>query len=404
MADTGIALPVGLGGFSVRIDPGKGAAIKATNAIALVGLPPPGGEHVVERMVMLLGPVGDGVVPARPLARQLAGLFAAEEPGCMPDFATVAVAENGLGVLLYGSVDAEIHIAGGRVERLSGQNAASWVDFIVTPQVEHIVLTLTKESVGQRVSPPLVPESISHLFDLRYGVVPARAVSLVSRHSAPMMPTSPPAQQTTESRAATERTFTAQSSYMPPAQFQQREYRAQSNGSAFQGGTHDQGSGPYPSAGQPGVASDWFLRMDKPPANAPVATGSAAPPHGLAGSEPADLVLVMDDGSVFTLAADNVAGREPGDDSKVLSGQAKPIPVPDVNGTVSRIHMELWRDGSTVSVLDRGSSSGTWVMPPGGSWQRLEPGIAVTIVPNTQLSVGARTMALRSLSERLTVN
>jgi len=69
--------------------------------------------------------------------------------------------------------------------------------------------------------------------------------------------------------------------------------------------------------------------------------------------------------------------------------------VEDPNGTVSRVHAELRvRDGE-ISIVDRDSSNGTWIMRPGESWFKLDPGVVTSVPVGTQISVGARALTLR---------
>ena len=78
-------------------------------------------------------------------------------------------------------------------------------------------------------------------------------------------------------------------------------------------------------------------------------------------------VLVLDDGSIFSLDTDYVIGRSPLREPDVAAGNARPLRIEDPNGVLSRAHARIRLDGWQVQVVDLGSANGTRV------WGRATP-------------------------------
>lgn len=107
-------------------------------------------------------------------------------------------------------------------------------------------------------------------------------------------------------------------------------------------------------------------------------------------------VLLLDDGTGFTLDKDYVVGREPVLDGDVAAGRARPLRIPDPGGTVSRLHLRISLIGWQVEVRDLNSSNGSVLNLPNGAERRLAPGDAVMIEPGTKISVGHRSIQYQS--------
>ena len=119
-----------------------------------------------------------------------------------------------------------------------------------------------------------------------------------------------------------------------------------------------------------------------------VLVSAARPPLG---------VLVFSDGSVQTLAATSVVGRDPSDDPAVRSGDAVSLPLTDPTNTLSRVHAELRLVDWDVQVVDRGSTNGTYVWASGQTaWERLLPDVPRTLQPGTHVSFGRLTTTFQS--------
>lgn len=107
-------------------------------------------------------------------------------------------------------------------------------------------------------------------------------------------------------------------------------------------------------------------------------------------------VLLLDDGTGFTLDKDYVVGREPVLDGDVAAGRARPLRIPDPGGTVSRLHLRISLVGWQVEVRDINSSNGSVVHFPDGHEQRLLAGDSTLIPPGTKLAVGHRSLQYQS--------
>jgi hypothetical protein len=108
-------------------------------------------------------------------------------------------------------------------------------------------------------------------------------------------------------------------------------------------------------------------------------------------------VLVLDDGSIFSLETDYVIGRDPTKDPRVLDNSARPLRLDDPKGLISRAHLQVRLDGWQVQVVDLGSANGTGVFGPRDSaWQPAPRMTPVTIRPGTQVGFGQRQLRYES--------
>jgi hypothetical protein len=101
-------------------------------------------------------------------------------------------------------------------------------------------------------------------------------------------------------------------------------------------------------------------------------------------------VLLLDDGTGFTLDADYVLGREPALDAEVAAGRARALRISDPDGTVSRLHLRVSLVGWQVEVSDLGSANGSVLHPVAGQETRLQAHDPVIIEPGTRVAVGHR--------------
>jgi hypothetical protein len=107
-------------------------------------------------------------------------------------------------------------------------------------------------------------------------------------------------------------------------------------------------------------------------------------------------VLLLDDGTGFTLDKDYVVGREPVLDGDVAAGRARPLRIPDPGGTVSRLHLRISLIGWQVEVRDLNSSNGSLLQLPNGTEHRLLPGDSIFIQPGTKVIIGHRNIQYQS--------
>jgi hypothetical protein len=105
-------------------------------------------------------------------------------------------------------------------------------------------------------------------------------------------------------------------------------------------------------------------------------------------------VIVMGDGSTFSLDDEYLLGRERSSDAGTRS-----IVVNDRR--VSRRHAKLSLAGWDVQVTDLGSSNGTYVKNPGwAEWVRAMPHQPVTIEPGGQIGIGGQVLVYESSARR----
>jgi hypothetical protein len=108
-------------------------------------------------------------------------------------------------------------------------------------------------------------------------------------------------------------------------------------------------------------------------------------------------VLVLDEGSIFSLDTDYVIGRSPMREPDVAAGTARSLRIEDPNGVLSRAHARIRLDGWRVQVVDLGSANGTRVWGPSDTaWQPIPPQTPVTITPGTQVGFGRRQLRYES--------
>jgi hypothetical protein len=109
-------------------------------------------------------------------------------------------------------------------------------------------------------------------------------------------------------------------------------------------------------------------------------------------------ILVRDDSTVFSLDSDYVLGSAPEGDPAVIGGRTLPLRLAGpATEEVSAVHAELRCSGWDVTVIDRGSAYGTFVLRPGEQvWERLSPDQAHVLTPGTHLACGQRILTYAS--------
>jgi len=338
------------------------------------------------------------------VVRRLAGLLGDVDPEDVPPLAVIADAgEAGeVAVLLHGPADLLVH-TGGTSERLSGADAATWVDRVLPSGWDRLEIVATGG-----VAPPFDP-----LVDLRDGSVSGGGATIASSTAADTSSAAPPSGPPPEDPATV-----AQQVVPPPPM-------------------------PEPTAPPPARP---FLSVslqdddDAPrlplavvtadvPAEAVAAADPEAPPTVLGivckndhfndpnvlycsvcgisaaqqtqnlveGPRPALGVLVLDDGTTFLVDSDYVIGRDPHHAPEVTSGDARPLPLADTQQTLSRVHAKVLLDGWQVMVVDAGSANGTYVADgKAQQWSPVGQQQPVPINPGTHLLVGHRTFVFET--------
>ena len=154
------------------------------------------------------------------------------------------------------------------------------------------------------------------------------------------------------------------------------------------------GSAPGPVQESRPVAESWgysSVAAESVGAAPEAAESVGSAPTAVSEEPPSAGVLVLDDGTTFRLDIDYVIGREPQHDPDVLSGTARAMKIEDAEGVVSRKHLRVGVAGTAVSVIDLGSSNGTFVQLPDDPQKfQLVVGQPATIPPGTTVSLGRR--------------
>ncbi len=103
-------------------------------------------------------------------------------------------------------------------------------------------------------------------------------------------------------------------------------------------------------------------------------------------------VLVLDDGTAFTLAADAVLGRDPQNSDAAQRGMT-PFKIEDNSGGMSRAHAEIRLVNWDATIVDRGSTNGTRARLPGyQDWINLVPNQPMALIHGTELMLGNRVL------------
>ncbi len=102
-------------------------------------------------------------------------------------------------------------------------------------------------------------------------------------------------------------------------------------------------------------------------------------------------VLVLDDGTEYTLDKDYVIGREPALDGDVIAGRARSLQISDPDGSVSRLHLRVSLVGWQVEVSDLGSTNGSVLHFADGELP-LVPFEPTLIEPGARIGIGRHSM------------
>lgn len=104
-------------------------------------------------------------------------------------------------------------------------------------------------------------------------------------------------------------------------------------------------------------------------------------------------VAELDDGRVFAVRGLVLLGRnpQPGDDE----ADAELVKLPDESRTVSKTHLALGVDDAGLFVVDRGSTNGSTITPPGQPTTSIGPFHAVSVGEGSVVSIGDHWLRIR---------
>jgi len=337
---------VGDSAARVGVEVGDGLVARFGDALVLVvepGSHREGTEEVLEAVETAASGAGS---PGAVIAAKLAAIVAGRHPGGLPAFGVVAPLEDTYVLLLHGPVTAEVTGTRG-VERLSGQQAVTWVDHRLEVPIDRL-------SVGDGDH----PVQVDPMSDLRAGLVPgsgfvftpARVTTGAPEPAAGQAEPAPgQGQPAAGARPAVRET---QVPMEPVTSFPAEASRPRAT----------------PTEAAPAAESDASSRPQ--PSNR--ATEALSPPVGH---------LVAPDGLRIPLDRAYVFGREPETDPAVTSGAATPVRLAD-DDSISRVHSYVTVEKGQVSLRDASSANGTYVAAPGDeTWARV--GDEATVLPPT---------------------
>jgi hypothetical protein len=360
-----------------------------------------GDPHVAELVDLCRSVAATGPRPGRMLARRVAALLGGSDEE-YPPFGAVGRADDGVAVIVHGAVDLTC-TADGAAVTLSGRDATTWVDRVVTGDVTEI---RAAPSGAAAVAPDA-------RLDLGSGIVAAGGFALGPETSAapavataaePVVlsvadgpaavsqPGAPPvAPPEVVSPAASRPHIDFESVLLVDAEPEEPRAPLPVGGDA----AHPESQagmvqGIYCSRGHFNDPNNLFCGA--------CGIGLVQQTHNLVlGPRPPLGFLVFEDATTYSLDSDYVIGRDPSEDPRVQSGDARPLPIDDPERTVSRVHAEVLLDGWQVMLVDRGSTNGTFIWDAAaGAWTTLAPNHPGPLKPGAQAAVGHRTFLFES--------
>jgi hypothetical protein len=406
---------VNLDDMMVRVHPGNGLVARFDGvALVLFGADAAPGR-ITDELVNLAEASSKGSgTPGRRLARQVARLLGETDPDEVPSFGLLAQAEHGVVMILHGDADADVTTPGG-TEHLSGRQVATWVDRILEPPIDGIVVGPS----GQDLQSP------DPRFRLRSGVVPGGGLSVTSTGGpatpapaadpAPVAAPEPapvevPAEDPTDATkvdmeppppvvepepepAPLGRFISVDLSYLEPQEVREALPVA---GEVATGGTEVEPEGPVVKGV---ICSRGHFNDPSAPFCGICGISQVQKTLNLVDGPRPPLGVLLVDGATFSVDTDYVLGREPESDPEVVAGHARPLTVTDPERTVSRVHAALVLQDWNVRIVDRGSANGTYLAAPGrDDWLPVLPNQPTTIRPGTRLRLGQRVLLYDSHS------
>jgi hypothetical protein len=335
--------------------------------------------------------------PGAILVDQLDALLGERMPAS-PSFCVLATSAEGVEVVLCGEVEVTV-ARGGQVSRHAGPDPDTWVDLLVDEGFDWLVAV----PIGSAEPPSDVR------LDLHDGVVPGGGLRLTQRDRLPGEAAAMPAPtvETVEPVRASEPAAAAT--------------RAETTVAEPSGGfvSVPLFRAPVPTVREPLPVATTSLDEPVPEPDAvlvPTLRCSAGHPNNPAAThcaycgrslvdgtarlldrpQPTLGILMLDDGSSYTLDAGYLIGCLPDLAIALSRGDVRPLVLPEEDG-VAPTHAEIALDGWAVTVADRALDADTWVRRPGDrEWSRLEHSRPEAVVAESQIRVGERVLTFIS--------
>jgi len=371
----------------------------------------------------------NGLTPGRSLIRKLAGLVTSAEPEEVPSFAVLAGGDDGLALMLCGSMDAQIFEVAGKSESLSGRDVATWVDRVIRTPMSRMTM-----SSSDALEAVVDPRS-----DLRAGVVSGSGVTVLTTARSRAAPeprdvpqgldSDDPLDQRADDRPVDKPVESAGSvGFVLP--------EPSSPVSVDSKTSEDDDSGPQPNSEKefislsvddplPGDEIEPLPRATRAASSSEQESGTTVrgilcsrghmndpktrfcavcgismvhQTHDLvSGPRPPLGVIVLDDGSSFSLDNDYVIGRDPESSDLVRTGRARPLVIVDQTFQLSRVHARILLREWDVCIEDAGSANGTRILrPDSDEWTQLVPDNPTVITPGTKIGFSDRELVFDS--------
>lgn len=370
-----------------------------------------------DRLLSLVKRVGSVKEPGRALAQELARLMAELDPERIPDFGLLADASEGLVYVLHGNVVLSAITPQGQVEH-SGKESPTWLNGFIDGEASSISLwpqgATTEPIRNTNLERGVVLAGGVHLHSVD-APPPVGTPPVTSRESTDVPELIPELPPTSDMPAGSEPSTAPEPT--PPPEPKKPE-------------PVPEGPEQAPAFSTVDLSDLAGIQREPLAILTTESTGTAAAEEGTEQEHPEDPLIegvrcirghfnhpearfcaycgvsmvqitrqlvrgvrpplgifVFNDGNTFSLDADYVIGREPSMDEAVKEGQARSIALDDPEHHLSRIHVELRRDGWDVLVLDRDSANGTEIRR-NGEWRRLIPGVPEVLEPGGEVRLG----------------
>ncbi len=417
--------------YRATVSTRRGDASTAVRHGDVVLVSGPAGPEVLAHLQAVVAEVADTDEQerGRVLGRRLLEVTTRTDAAALPDFAAVSLTRTDAVAVVYGGMEVSWDAVDRGTRRLTAAEAPTgWVDRVIPDVLERV-------RVGHAASND---EQVHASSDLREGVVPAAAITLVrggegtrrvdpptgggtpvvrgpatpgADRPAERHPRSDPEPEPTEPLAAlgeraepVERSAPRAPASRPPGAVIFDLCRSGPVRVPLPVGEDE---APVEPTGGPQRAAELVegIRCPRDHFNHPQIDYCNICGIGfnqisrltVLGPRPPLGVLVLDDGTTFSVEADYVLGREPGRAPEVRDRRARALPLEDAGRSVSRVHARITTRGWEVALSDQGSANGTYVLERDrADWIRLAPAADHPLASGTRIVIGHRQLMFQS--------